>query len=132
MKTVILLIFAPCIFIFAGCVNPRTAPVNDPNTTSSTIKVKLGEDFTIKLPSNLTNGYSWRMGELKRGVVQMRPKEYKRDEMTNKIIVIGREEIWTLKAVGTGRALIKFDYIHQGDIDVPPAKTALFTVIVSR
>jgi predicted secreted protein len=132
MKKIMLLVFAACFVMLTGCFDQTKNTINDPNYTSDTIKVKVGEIFTIKLPSDLSTHYSWRMGELKRGVIQSFGKDYKRDERTQSIIYEGGEEIWIFRAVGSGKASIKFEYMRPGDIDISPAKTAIYTIVSSK
>jgi inhibitor of cysteine peptidase len=132
MKKIMMLLVAAGFLICIGCANQKEAAVNDANSTSSRITAKVGEDFTIKLPANLTTGYSWRMGEIKPPIVREKDYKYNQTANTQRLVGAGGEEVWTFKAVRTGKVVISLEYIRPWEVDVPPIKKADFTIIITK
>jgi inhibitor of cysteine peptidase len=132
MDKLILAVFIAGSLVCIGCAQQEETFTTDPNTITKEISVKVDETFNITLASNPTTGYSWRMGELKPGVVQSVSDEYKPAENTRGLVGAGGEEIWTFKAVGAGNARISFEYVRSWEVDVPPVKKADFNVTVTK
>ena len=132
MKKTMLLFVAAGFLICLGCANQKEAAVNDANSTSSRITAKVGEDFTIKLPANLTTGYSWRMGEIKPAIVREVDYKYNQPVNTQRLVGAGGEEVWIFNAVRTGRVTIHIEYVRPWEVDVPPVKKADFTIIITK
>lgn len=97
--------------------------------TGQSIKVRVGEEFEIRLKSNPTTGYSWTMRE---------PPDEAVVVITDKAFIApgsGRlgapgEELWKLKAVGKGKTRISFEYRRSFEPDKPPAERETFQVMV--
>jgi inhibitor of cysteine peptidase len=103
-------------------------PCGDFTEADQEITVALGSEFTIALPSNPTTGFSWQLGqELDGTVLELVGSEYIRGRA---IPGAGGTECWTFRAAGPGETGITLNYLRPWETDVPPAKTAAFTVTV--
>ena len=89
----------------------------------------VGSTFTITLPANRTTGYSWALEDpVNSAVVAYRLKLYSPD--TPGVMGGPGEEKWTFAAVGRGRTLISLKYARPWERSAPPAKEALYVVVV--
>lgn len=93
-----------------------------------TVLVSPGEQFVIRLESNHTTGYQWRLaGSLDQSVVMLLGSRYQAPDGP---LGAGGEERWTFLAVGRGDARLSFDYVRPWEPGVPPVRTAVFAVSV--
>lgn len=92
-------------------------------------KVHTGEEFSVKLESNPTTGYSWRMAlSPDPGVVQSAGDRYVAPN--TEMMGAPGQEIWTFRAVGEGSTRIVLEYVRPWEKDVPPARTHEMIVVV--
>ncbi len=115
--------------ILIGCHTEQAALVKD-GENSSAINVKAGDTFVIKLESNPTTGYSWRLAELKPGIVEKVSNDYVQTKTEGRIVGSGGIEDWTFKAVAKGKVIITLEYARPWEKDVLPVKRAVYQVIV--
>jgi len=96
------------------------------------VRVKQGENFIISLETNPTTGFVWQFAEPHdKSILTLENVEYVRNDDTGITIVGGGgEERWTFKAVAGGETLLSFKYLRPWEKDVPPAKKAVFKVIL--
>ena len=93
------------------------------------IVAHVGSTFTITLPANRTTGYSWALEDpLAASVLAHRTKRYV--QSTTGLAGAPGIEIWTFAAVGHGKALISMKYARPWEKSAPPAKEALYAVVV--
>jgi inhibitor of cysteine peptidase len=115
--------------IVIGCHNQEAASVKVADN-SGTIETKIGEPFIIKLESNVTTGYSWRLAELEPGIVEKIGNVYKPTKTQDRIVGSGGIEEWTFKAVAKGKVTITLEYVRPWEKDVAPVHKAVYQVIV--
>jgi len=132
MRRVGLVVLVAGLLIPAGCTGQKDVFVTQAGDPSRRISVKQGEDFTLTLPSNRTTGYSWRMGELSPGVVQLLDHVYRQAADTPALVGAGGEERWTFKAVGAGQVTLRFEYVRPWEAGVPAIRKAEFVVTSTR
>ncbi len=116
------------VLAVAGCTDHPLAPepASDPSVP---IQVEAGARFAIRLESNPSTGYSWRLARpLDERVVRALSSIYEPPE--NPVPGAGGWERWLFAAVTPGRAQIDLEYVRPWETDVPPARTASFTVEV--
>ncbi|MCK9614430.1 MAG: serine hydrolase [Candidatus Omnitrophica bacterium] len=119
------IIFFALIFI---CSIPLCLAEN--LTQDKTIKVEVGQNFTITLEANATTGYEWQFAKpLDENSFKLISSEYVADE-TNRIGAGGRQ-IWILKALKAGETVISFKYVRPWEKDTPPAKEESFLINVT-
>jgi predicted secreted protein len=93
------------------------------------IEVKAGQEFTIKLQSNATTGYQWKIdGKLDEKVVKFVRSDYK--ALPVKMMGAGGWEFWIFKAEGQGTTKINMIYIRPWEKQGFKEKTKTFSVIV--
>jgi inhibitor of cysteine peptidase len=94
-----------------------------------TITVVPGDVFSIRLTSNPSTGFQWALAKpLDENVVSLVDHNY--IPPTKQILGAGGEEVWRFKAVGSGEAVIELHYARSWEKDVPPAKVAVYRVVV--
>ncbi len=88
-----------------------------------------GKEFTVRLESNGTTGYRWRLlGSLDERRVKLIKSEYVSFEGGE--VGAGGEEIWTFLAVMRGDTKITMEYVRPWENTASPAKTATINVAV--
>ena len=116
----------------AGGGRPRPETMNEtPVYTDETtvIEVIAGKEFVISLESNPTTGYSWDFSSPPDPeVVELLDAAY-RPPATPRIGA-GGKQVWTFRAVGPGETGIALKYLRPWEEGVPPARRAVFTVVV--
>ena len=129
MKKILLSSLMLFAVIFIGCHNQQAALVQITGD-SGNIDVTTGQTFVIKLESNPTTGYSWRLAELKTGIVEKVSNDYVPTKTEGNVVGSGGIEEWTFKAVTKGKVIITLEYARPWEKDVPPIKRAVYQVIV--
>ncbi len=114
-----------CLVLLAGCATARAS--YDIKTT--TIEVQTGQEFSIRLDSNITTGYSWQLGAPLDGKVLVLVGSQYVEPKTD-AVGAGGQEVWTFKAVAPGKTTIALNYLRPWEKDVAPAQTAAFAVTV--
>ena len=121
MIKIILLIVLAVVFVWLGRVWLVTRGACRP------IKVKLGQQFSLKLESNATTGYQWQLAQsLASGKVRQVEQKYITPK--NGQIGTGGTEVWTFKAVGKGSTEIMFKYVRPWEKAVPPVELQTFLI----
>jgi inhibitor of cysteine peptidase len=115
--------------ILSGCHNQEATSIIVADNTGN-IAAKVGDTFMIKLESNHTTGYSWRLADLKRGIIEIVSNVYEPSKTQSGIVGSGGIEEWTFKAIAKGKVIITLEYVRPWEKDVPPIKRALYQVIV--
>lgn len=93
------------------------------------IEINAGQDFTIKLQSNATTGYQWKIdGNLDEKIVKFVRSDYEASPL--KMMGSGGWEFWTFKAKGKGITKIHMVYVRPWEKKGFKEKTKTFTVIV--
>jgi inhibitor of cysteine peptidase len=90
------------------------------------ITVKAPGEFSIKIESNPTTGYSWAMQPLKENeqilvkFKQQKVEEPGEESKTEKLLGAPTYEIFTFEALAPGEAVIMLHYRRPWEKDVPP------------
>lgn len=97
--------FISAILLLAGCAASSSSAVyTDPDKT---IRVNVGQEFTISLEANPTTGYTWDALS-PASWLQMVEKSYKADEPV--LVGSGGVENFRFKALGQGKTVVNFVY----------------------
>ncbi len=100
------------------------------NTEFSTLSAVPGETFTIRLPSNITTGFGWKMpAPPEGGVLEFLDSEYIPPDRPR--IGGGGAEEWRFRALSPGETRIELDYVRSWEKGIPPARRACYLVVVS-
>lgn len=125
MRVITVLLLAGLLVLPVGCCK-RTPEYSE---SSTSIKVEIGQEFVIKLRSNRTTGYQWRLAKsLDKDILQLVKSKYVAPKTS--ALGAGGDELWTFKAVGKGRTQISLEYVRLWKKDAPPLKTKNFMVTV--
>ena len=77
----------------------------------TSIKVKSGHTFSIKLKANPTTGYLWQLAKpLDNNYVELVSSDY--IPPRTKLVGAGNIEVWTFKAIKTGKTEIILQYLR--------------------
>ena len=96
---------------------------------SKPIAVTIGQEFKIKLKSNATTGYHWQLAKPPdQKFLKFRGSEYKQPD--SKLVGAGGHEVWTFKALATGKTAVALDYVRPWEKDIKPVQSTNFVVIV--
>ena len=88
-----------------------------------------GEEFTVRLSSNRTTGYRWRLAmSLDERVVRLVRCEYV--PFGTAVVGVGGEEIWTFVAAGRGDTEIVMEYVRPWEVSHSKMKTATIEISV--
>ena len=94
-----------------------------------TLELAKGQPLTIRLDANPTTGFQWQLAaSLDEKVIALVGDDYQRTDTSR--VGAGGTDVWTFKAVGTGRTTIVLEYRRPWEKDVPPAERKTFPVIV--
>lgn len=115
---------AACTMVFAAAcsksepapspepVQPRTVELTEANN-DSTVTVGVGDTVTLRLASNPSTGYSWKVTEEPdAAVLESQGMTY--EEPSSDAIGAGGTGVWTFKAAADGSTGIKMDYVGPG------------------
>ena len=104
--------------------------VNGSVFTSSPIAVKIGQDFLIALPGNITTGYSWT-AKSSGGAVAVEGSAYQGPAASaTPRMGAGGQQIFVLEAVKAGTSTVTFSYGRPWQKNVKPARTMVFAITV--
>ncbi len=113
----LILFLIPLLFLLSSC------------DRACVISARAGKEFTIRLDSNPTTGYSWQLAEpYDESIVRLLEAEY--IPSTTKRVGAGGEEKWTFQALKKGTAKISLKYARPWEINKPPAKEKVFLIRV--
>lgn len=101
------------------------------DASTTTMEVRVGQEFSLTVDSNRTTGYQWQLGRpLDETILKLVSSEYRALQPAPGLVGAGRQEVWTFKAVGKGRTEISLKYVHPWEKDAKPAKEQSYTVVV--
>lgn len=101
----------------------------DSQITAGTILATARENFVITLNSNMTTGYHWELAKpLDKNRLELVGSKY--IEPSTKLIGAGGKEVWTFKALKTGKATVFLKYIRPWEKNVAPAREKTFNIII--
>lgn len=120
-------IFLAIPFI-AGCGGNKTVEYTAADT-AKTIQVAADEQFTIKLESNETTGFTWRQAAgTDNQIVKKISDEYL--ENNTGAVGAGGNHVWTFSGVAPGETTIKLEYLRPWEPDASPDQTLTYKVTV--
>ena len=99
------------------------------------IEATAGKEFTITLDSNRTTGFGWQLAKpLDETIVKSVKNDYQNapqnPDKTPRVGAPGKE-VWTFKALKSGKTTIEFKYVRPWEKDKDPAETKSVPVVVT-
>lgn len=111
-------------------VHPARAAEN----ADSVIEVSPGKEFAISLESNISTGYGWQLAKPLDGTIvkSVRNDYQSAPQASDGPPLVGApgKEVWTFKALKSGKTAIDFKYVRSWEKDKAPAETRSFSVRV--
>ncbi len=134
----ILLTILSC-WSFTACIMNAQTPLDDRTNSvatalvytnaNTTIKTQLGAVFAVRLASNPTTGYQWRLERLLDGApVTLRTHRYEAPQDSRRLGA-GGHEYWEFQAVSAGSETLHLVYLRPWEPDNFHTQV-LFTVTV--
>jgi predicted secreted protein len=94
------------------------------------ISVKSPDEFTIKVKSNPSTGYSWSLDQpLDETAFRLIGRDMEAPINTG-IVGAPQYEIWKFKTLKSGRFIIDLNYSRSWENNIPPLKTHRFIILV--
>lgn len=89
-----------------------------------TMILKKGEGFSLRLRSNPTTGYSWKLSSMDKSILELIENKFiKEENKKQKTVGSGGTDFFFFKAVGAGKTKLKIDYVRPWEKFAKPAKT---------
>lgn len=121
----------------AGCVpvidNPQLAVVVvSEKDTGATIDLGLRQQLSIRLDSNRTTGFEWRLVDLTGQALKTvgEAPSYENSPNSGGLLGLGRTQIWTFRPDQTGESVLRFEYRRPWENGREAIRSAVFRVRV--
>jgi inhibitor of cysteine peptidase len=99
--------------------------------STAILKLNVGNEFIIMLPSNRTTGYEWQIDSpLDGNKIEQLKLVYVPDKTG--LAGSGGKEEWRFKALTAGKSNISFKYVRPWERGVPPAEKKAFDVEIKK
>jgi inhibitor of cysteine peptidase len=129
MRMTALVCVAVLLVTLGGCA-PQEARVTEADDGES-VRLKVGDTFTVALPGNPSTGYSWNGSADPEVVVLTGEPEFAPDAADENVVGAGGTVTMTYEAVKAGEADLKLQYSRVWE-SVQPQDTFSVTVVVSE
>lgn len=126
MRRSTLVLFALGMSALPGCGKGATAPTF--TDVATTIKAKVGSEFSITLGSNITTGYTWEFKtspDLK--LVSLVDERYEAPAKTDQVGAAGKQR-FRFKVLAPGTTKLDLQYVRPWEEPRQAVQTALFSV----
>lgn len=101
----------------------------DDEDYGTTVKVASGETLIVRLGSNRTTGYGWRVRDLPDCLAQDGEPEYESKGAPGMMGAPG-EETWRFTAGDAGEGALVLEYVRSWEEEQPPANLYEINVVV--
>ena len=104
--------------------------VTDADSTSEVL-VGVGDGLEVRLPSNPTTGYSWRV-EPPPTAVELQSSSFEEAEIVDDRVGVGGTEVFVFDVVAAGAEILRLEYIRPFDDPVVPERIVEYIVRVDN
>jgi inhibitor of cysteine peptidase len=112
--------------LFLGLGLLMTADAAEPKP----IKVTVGQEFKVSLPSNATTGYRWQFVKTPdEKALKLLREDYEHPE--SNLVGAGGKQTWTFRALAYGKTTLELGYVRPWETNSPPAQSTNFVVYVN-
>lgn len=115
------------LFILTACTSADSRNVVVTQYDKQAV-MTIGQMLTVKLPGNITTGFSWYLVQMPDLLEQIGEEEYV--PMQSQMVGAGGISIWRFKAFASGTDTLRFIYKRSWEADVLPARTVDYIVTV--
>lgn len=112
-----------CVNIY---LNPSNVSVSENQTN---VQINKGQEFTIKLSSNATTGYSWNVDDVYDKTIITKISSVYKAPNTDLTGAPG-EEWWVFRGTSTGTTSLTFNYARSWETGVSPINSKTFNITV--
>jgi len=123
-----LLFLAACTFAGSQQTPLRAVEAVSGGETTS---LAVNQVLVVALHGNPTTGFCWTIAELPDFLEQVGSEEYKQDSASPNTVGVGGTSTWNFRAVAPGSGALRFVYQRSWEQNVPPEKTAEYSLTVS-
>ena len=118
------------ILTFTACsISNKTAFTQKDNNAS--VNFKTGERFQVRLESNQTTGYGWKLSEKTDiGIITTISSTYETSSNDKDIAGAGGFETFTFQAVKPGQTKLILEYVRSWEEEVEPVETYTLEITV--
>jgi inhibitor of cysteine peptidase len=114
-----------------ACSSAATKELSvDISSSGKEVTLAAGGTLTVTLESNVTTGYSWNENANIGDKTVMQQTDHKYQPPATPIPGAGGKEVWTFKALKTGKSRVSMEYRRPFEQNTAPAKTFTLTVVV--
>jgi predicted secreted protein len=111
----------------AGCTLASETMKLKESDSGKTVEIEVGDDLEVVLPANPTTGYVWEVSSLDSTVVSLINSEFVANDNA---IGSGGVDLIKFHAVGKGTSAVRMIFHRPFEVNKPPIKTFLMTVII--
>jgi inhibitor of cysteine peptidase len=123
-----LLFLAACTFAGRQETVPRMVVATSGSETTS---LAVNQILMVALHGNPTTGFCWSIAQLPDFLEQVGSEEYKQDSAPSNKVGVGGTTTWNFRAIAPGSGILRFVYQRSWEQNVPPEKTAEYSLTVS-
>jgi len=123
-----LLFLVACTFAGSQETPLRTVEVVSGGETTS---LAVNQVLVVALHGNPTTGFCWAIAQLPDFLEQVGSEAYKQDSAPSNKVGVGGITTWNFRAVAPGSGTLRFVYQRSWEQNVPPEKTAEYSLTVS-
>jgi inhibitor of cysteine peptidase len=91
-----------------------------------------GEYFSLRLKSNPTTGYSWKITSMDKSILELAENKYIQEKNKKNAVGVGGTDFFLFKAQGVGKTKLKINYIRSWEKYAKPTKTFTLEVTVEE
>jgi len=111
--------------------SPGQANVFSAEDSGTTVALNANESFSVKLESNQTTGYSWKLSEkVDTSVVTLVSSVYEVSKKDKEMVGAGGFETFNFKALSPGKTEILLEYVRPWEEGAEPEDTFILFVEV--
>jgi predicted secreted protein len=115
--------------VVAGEVSGRKGVVVTEKDNGKTVKAAVGEQIIVRLASNPTTGYQWRIGKLE--PAHLKPiGESHYEPPDSHLVGAGGTEVFTFTTLKPGKTRLRLEYVRSWENK--PIKTFKVTIATGR
>jgi len=97
--------------------------------SNSEVSVEVGDDVEVRLPSNPSTGYSWRIDPAPT-VVELRSSSFDEVDDADDRVGAGGTEVFVFDVVVAGAEILRFEYVRPFDDPIVPERIVEYIVRV--
>ncbi len=117
------------LVLTGGCGGSDTDNEFTDADSGSEIRLASGDQFSLRLESNPTTGYSWTLDDATLPVgIELQSSTYVADEAADGVVGAGGSEVFVFDATGSGAGIVRLTYVRPFEDDPVPARVVEYIV----